>query len=112
MADATDSIGILKFSLDAVVSQQQAIANNIANENTPGYQAQEVNFQSALAQALQQGGNASIAQTPEGLPSGINGNNVSIANEMTLLQENTLENKMVDNALSGQFSILSAALTA
>lgn len=112
MADATDSIGILKFALDAVVAQQQSIANNIANENTPGYQAQEVNFQSELAQALAQGGSASINQSPEGLPSGTNGNNVSIANEMTLLQENTLENKMVDNALSGQFSILSAALTA
>ena len=31
---------------------------------------------------------------------------------MTLMQENDLENQTVDNALSGQFSILSDAITA
>jgi len=112
MADATQSIGILQFALDAVVSQQQVIANNIANQDTPGYQASQVTFQSSLAQALQQGGNATVSITPEGLASGTNGNNVSLSTEMTLLQENNLENKVVDNALSAQFTILSAALTA
>lgn len=112
MADATQSIGILQFALDAVVSQQQVIANNIANQDTPGYQASQVSFQSSLAQALQRGGNAAMSVTPEGLASGTNGNNVSLSTEMTLLQENNLENKVVDNALSAQFTILSAALTA
>lgn len=112
MADATESIGILQFALNAVVSQQQVIANNIANQDTPGYQANHVTFQSSLAAAMQQGGNASASVAPEGLPSGTNGNNVSLATEMTLLQENNLENKLVDNALSTQFAILSAAITA
>ena len=31
---------------------------------------------------------------------------------MTLMQENDLENQTVDNALSGQFAILSDAITA
>jgi flagellar basal body rod protein FlgB len=35
VADAAESIGILQFVLDAVVDQQQVIANNIANEDTP-----------------------------------------------------------------------------
>lgn len=112
MANATDSIGILQFALDAVVTQQQVIANNVANQDTPGFQASQVNFQSSLAQALQQGGTASVTVTPEGLPSGTNGNNVSMPTEMTFLQENNLENKTIDNALSSQFAILSAALTA
>ena len=112
MADATDSIGILQFALDAVVTQQQVIANNIANQDTPGYQANQVSFQSSLARALQQGGAAAVTVTPERLPSGTNGNNVSLSTEMTFLQENNLENKTIDNALSAQFAILSAALTA
>lgn len=112
MADATDSIGILQFALDAVVTQQQVIANNIANQDTPGFQASQVSFQSSLAQALSQGGSASVSVTPEGLPSGTNGNNVSMATEMTLLQENNLQNKTIDNSLSAQFAILSSALTA
>lgn len=112
MADATDSIGILQFALDAVVTQQQVIANNIANQDTPGFQASQVNFQSSLAQALQQGGAATASVTPENLPSGTNGNNVSMPVEMTFLQENNLENKTIDNALSSQFALLSAALSA
>jgi flagellar basal-body rod protein FlgB len=59
VADATESIGILQFALDAVVDQQQTIANNISNQDTPNFQADEVTFESSLAQALQGGGTAS-----------------------------------------------------
>jgi len=112
VADAAESIGILNFALDAVVDQQQTIANNIANQDTPNYQANEVSFESSLAQALQSGGTASVQDSPEGLASGTNGNNVSLPTEMTFMQENNLENQAVDNALSSQFSILSDAITA
>jgi flagellar basal-body rod protein FlgB len=112
LADATEAIGILQFALDAVVQQQQVIANNIANQDTSGYQANQVTFESSLAQALQSGGTASAQTSAEGLPSGVNGNNVSLATEMTSMVENNLANQTVDNALSGQFTILSDALTA
>jgi flagellar basal-body rod protein FlgB len=112
VADAAESIGILQFALDAVVDQQQTIANNISNQDTPNFQADDVTFESSLAQALQSGGTATVQTTPEGLASGTNGNNVSLPTEMTFMQENDLENQTVDNALSGQFSILSDAITA
>jgi flagellar basal-body rod protein FlgB len=112
VADAAESIGILQFALDAVVDQQQVIANNISNQDTPNFQADQVSFQSSLAQALQEGGSASVETSPEGLSSGTNGNNVSLPTEMTLMQENNLENQTVDNALSGQFAVLSDAITA
>ena len=112
MADATESIGILQFALDAVVDQQQTIANNISNEDTPNFQADQVTFQSSLEQALEGGGVASVVTTPEGLASGTNGNNVSLLTEMTQMQENDLENQTVDNALSSQFAVLSDAITA
>ena len=112
MADAAESIGILQFALDAVVDQQQTIANNISNQDTPNFQANDVTFESSLAQALQTGGTATVQSSPEGLASGTNGNNVSLPTEMTFMQENDLENQTVDNALSGQFAILSDAMTA
>jgi flagellar basal-body rod protein FlgB len=112
VADAAESIGILNFALDAVVDQQQVIANNIANQDTPGFQANSVSFESSLANALQGGGTASVNTSPEGLPSGTNGNNVSIAGEMTSMEENNLENQTVDNALSGQFAFLADAISA
>ncbi|MGA2835730.1 MAG: flagellar basal body protein [Acidimicrobiales bacterium] len=111
MADAAQSIGILQFALDSVVDQQQVIANNIANNDTPGYQAGEVTFEQSLATALTQGGAATQQVVPEGLPSGSNGNNVSLPTEMTLMQENDLENQTVVNALNDQFSVLSDAIT-
>ena len=111
MADAAESIGRLQFGLDSVVDQQQAIANNIANVNTPGFQADQVTFASSLAQALSEGGEASAQTVPEGLASGSNGNNVSLPTEMTLMQENDLENQTVVNSLDGQFAVLSDSIT-
>lgn len=112
MASATESIGILQFALDATVHQQQVIANNISNLNTPNFQAQKVTFESSLANALSQGGNATEATSSEGLLSGVNGNNVSLPAETTLLMENNLENRTLDNALSGQFTLVSDAIVA
>jgi flagellar basal-body rod protein FlgB len=112
VADAAESIGILQFALDAVVDQQQTIANNISNQDTPNFQANDVTFESSLAEALQTGGTATVQTSPEGLASGTNGNNVSLPTEMTFMQENDLENQTVDNALSSQFAILSDAITA
>ena len=111
MTDATQSIGILQFALDSVVDQQQTIANNIANEDTPGYQADQVTFESSLSDALTNGGEASSQSLPEGLSSGTNGNNVSLPTEMTLMQENDLQNQTVVNALDDQFAVLSNAIT-
>jgi flagellar basal-body rod protein FlgB len=111
MTDATQSIGILQFALDGIVEQQQTIANNIANEDTPDYQANQVTFESSLANALANGGEATAESVPEGLSSGSNGNNVSLPTEMTLMQENDLQNQTVVNALDDQFALLSDAIT-
>lgn len=109
MASATDTIGILQFALNATVDQQQVIANNISNLNTPDYQASKVTFESSLANALNSGGSATEQTSPEGLLSATNGNNVSLPTETTLLMKNSLENQTLDNSLSGQFVILSDA---
>ncbi len=112
MASVTESIGILQFALNSTVSQQQVIANNISNLNTPGFQAEKVSFESSLAQALQQGGSAISQTVPEGLAAATNGNNVSLPTETTLMMKNNLENQTLDNAISGQFNILSNAMNA
>jgi flagellar basal-body rod protein FlgB len=111
VTDASESIGILQFALDSVVDQQNTIANNIANEDTPNYQADQVTFESSLSQALAEGGVASAQTVPEGLASGSNGNNVSLPTELTLMQENNLENQTVVNSIDGQFAVLSDAIT-
>ena len=39
----------LASALDGLAARQRAIANNIANVNTPGYTAERVSFEDALA---------------------------------------------------------------
>ena len=42
------SIELVSLALDAALMRQTAIANNIANINTPDYQTMEVNFEQQL----------------------------------------------------------------
>ena|SRR5271157_3402391 len=111
MADAVEAINVLNFALDAIQQRQQVIANNITNENTPGFQAQVVTFEKSLADAVADGGTASATITPEGLASGANGNNVSLPAELALETQTNLENQSVANSLSSQFAILSSAVS-
>lgn len=111
MADAIQSINVLNFALDAIEQRQQTIANNIANQDTPGYQANVVDFENSLANAMQSGGTATSTTTPEGLASGTNGNNVSESAELSLEAQTNLENQSVANSLSSEFSMLSTAIT-
>ena len=48
--DPTTSI--LEQALDGLTSRQSAISSNLANIDTPGYQAQTVDFESALQQEV------------------------------------------------------------
>ncbi len=110
MANAIQTINVLGFALNAINERNQVIANNISNENTPGYQANVVTFENSLANALQSGGSASASVTPEGLASSSNGNNVNLPGEMALEVQTNLENQSVANSLNTEFSILSTAI--
>jgi flagellar basal-body rod protein FlgB len=51
LIDPTTSI--LEQALDGLTSRQSAISSNLANIDTPGYQAQTVDFETALAREVQ-----------------------------------------------------------
>ena len=111
MADAIEAVNVLTFALDAIQQRQQVIANNIANENTPDYKASVVNFETSLADAVANGGTATATVTPEGLPSGTDGNNVSLPAELALESQTNLENQSVADSLNAQFAMLSSAVS-
>jgi flagellar basal-body rod protein FlgB len=102
---------VLNFALNAIQDRQNVIANNIANVDTPGYQANVVDFENSLASAMTQGGNAAATLLPEGLASATNGNNVSLPAELSLETETNLENQSVANSLSSEFATLTSAIT-
>jgi flagellar basal-body rod protein FlgB len=105
-----NTIDALNFALDGLTVQQHVIANDVANVDTPGFIGSTVNFQSQLANALSNGGTASVTVTPSTNPVGLNGNNVSLGQELTTLETNALWYQAVSNQLTTQFQILSGSM--
>ena len=70
-----------------------------------------VTFESSLANTVADGGTAVATVSPEGLPSGTDGNNVSLPAELALESQTNLENQSVADSLNSQFAILSTAVT-
>lgn len=66
MSDSIDRLFDLHQSaLSARAYRSQVLASNIANADTPGFQARDVDFKAALAQAL--GGTSANATAPVGM---------------------------------------------
>lgn len=102
-------VGILGFALDAVTQQQNAIAGNVANAQTPGYTDVEVHFQKSLAHALADGGTASVDTSGSTAPRATDGNNVKMATELVAAQETSLEYQQITHSLNAQFLLVQGA---
>lgn len=104
-------VPILQFAIDGVTDQQNAVANNIANNTTPGFTDTEVSFESSLEHALDLPGpaTAQITSAPsQGLPA-TNGNNVSLTDELTEAQTDTLHYQTISESLNAQFRLIQGA---
>jgi len=90
-----------------------ALTNNVANANTPGYQRQEVNFESTLQNAMSSG--QPVEETEfqtETLPAqpGPNGTSVSIDEESAKLAENGLDYQALTDVAQTRNTILRSAM--
>lgn len=106
------SVQALQYAIDGLSLRQQATAGNIANAQTPGYRAQEVDFESSLANAVANGsfdGTAPSVSTSTAAGDST-GNNVDVANEMVGMQETTLRYQAMVDALNAQFRILRGSM--
>lgn len=65
MSQSTEAVtsAIMRVALDGAALRHQAIAANIANAATPGYQPLKVSFESQLASARQRLGGGEALQT-------------------------------------------------
>ena len=102
-----------KKTLDATALRQEAIANNIANLETPGYQRIDLApaFQTELEHACASGDSQQIATLkpvlaadPNAVASGRDGNTVHLENELMQMNQNgvthALETQLVSNMLA------------
>ena len=91
--------------LDYTAKRQQAISANIANLDTPGYQARDVEFHQELSNA------SSIKEVDVNDSVKANGNNVDLEKQMTRMTQNGLQYMMLIQYLSSNIKILHTAIT-
>jgi flagellar basal-body rod protein FlgB len=115
--DTTQSA--LEAAISGASARQTALASNLANANTPGYQRVDVDFHSSLAAALDGGeGNAaerlhSMTFAPETDASGAvraDGSTVDVDAESAKLAANALEHQAAVQVAHARIGILKAAM--
>lgn len=101
----------LNSALDGLAARQRAVANNIANVNTPGYRAQRVTFEDALRDSVAQGNGVAKIRTQESLePTRQDGSNVNLDTETLSNIDTVLRYQFATQAMDGQFSSIRTAL--
>lgn len=124
--NAFDYINVLNRAADAAWQRNEAISNNIANVDTPGYKRQDVAFESVLQQALgnnrYQSMDDKVANVNLSRLRGrayvdyanysyrLDGNNVDIENENVMLAENQLKYQGLINSINQEFTNLQTVM--
>jgi flagellar basal-body rod protein FlgB len=110
----TTQIG-LERALSGSSLRQQAIAQNIANVNTPGYRRQDVDFQTALHQAWDDGESKVEGVTPsiQTDPTSVmraDGSSVDIDVEAAQQAKNGLQYEALSSVMKTRNAILKSAI--
>ncbi len=103
---------ILASALRGLEAQRQAAEHNIANVETPGFQARKVSFQDALRGAIASGDPArsQITTTLSTAPTRIDGSNVDLEDEVTSLELNSLHQQLLTEALNARYTRLRTSI--
>ncbi|MDJ0316642.1 MULTISPECIES: flagellar basal body rod protein FlgB [Arthrobacter] len=101
----------LTSALDGLSMRQRAIADNIANVNTPGYTAQRVKFEAALAESVNRRDGDVRATTERSVePTQLNGNNVNLDTETLSNIETVLRYQFAAHAVNSEFNSMRTVL--
>jgi flagellar basal-body rod protein FlgB len=113
LVDSTQQL--LEAAMRGSWQRETALTNNIANADTPGYEPQEVNFESALQGAMAGGQPPTELQfqtVTRPQEAGPNGTAVSVDQESAKLAENGLDYQALTQVLGARNSILRSAMAA
>ena len=107
------SSSALRVAVAGLSARQTAIANNIANIETPGYQARKVKFEEALSSAVKNG-RAPQSVTPSVQnslePTRLNGSNVNLDEETLSHIDTTMRYQLTIRALDGKYGLIRDAI--
>jgi flagellar basal-body rod protein FlgB len=109
MIDSTGSA--LYAALNGLTARQRVVANNVSNVATPGFIAGRVSFEDSLREAIAGGDGAAMSVSTRSAtdPVNLNGNNVSLDNEVVALTETDLAYQLMIQALNSRFGLVRTA---
>ncbi len=116
MSDDMKILQYLEAGLRAEGARQQAIANNVANINTPGYRRTVVRFEEVLAKAIERGQETRPDQIalefiqPHDTPVNGNGNDVSLDMEVGEMVKNSLRHETYMLLLKKKYAQIQEAI--
>jgi flagellar basal-body rod protein FlgB len=111
LVDSTQQL--LEAAMRGSWLRQTALTNNLANADTPGYQREDVNFESALQGAIAGGEQPAEAQfhtETVGQAPGPNGSGISVDQEAARLAENGLDYQALTDVLGTRNGIVRSAI--
>lgn len=116
MSKTTSITDFLEAGIRAENLRQKAIANNVANLQTPGYRRIDVKFQELLAKALNSPGQIDLSEIksqvyqPRQTPVNSNGNDVTLEAEVGQMVKNTLRHKTYIRLLNKKYAQIELAM--
>lgn len=116
----TTSFRIAEQGLDLLVKQQQIIAQNIANVDTPDYKTKYLYFAGVLKETIdektaERTGKkrlelASVIHTDENTKDQPDGNNVDSDTQSALFAKNALQYQALINQINAEFTMMRTAM--
>lgn len=108
------TVQALHYAIDGLARGADVRAHNLANLNTPGFRAEEVEFASHLRDALRTkditGANAPTTQATPTFPDAA-GNTVDLETEMTAMMKDELLRSAMVNAVNSKTGLLGTAIS-
>ncbi len=117
MSKTENIVDLIDAGVKAETLRQKAIANNIANLETPGYRRIDVKFEELLAKCLRSSGEFDLSEVeaqiyrPKQTPVKSNGNDVNLEVEIGQMIKNTLRHKAYIRLLSKKYSQIELAMS-
>lgn len=130
MASLAQELSVYSQAMNLRTQRHQVLASNIANADTPNYKARDLNFESAMQNAMAGRGAGSIVlattssghQQGSGMSAGatlqfrsetqsaVDGNTVDMDVERSQISENALQYQIVSQFISDTFKGMRSAL--
>jgi flagellar basal-body rod protein FlgB len=116
MSKTNNIFDLIEAGIRAESLRQKAIANNVANMNTPGYRRIDVRFKELLADALKSSEDVNLDEVqaklyhPLNTPVNSSGNDVTLETEVGEMVKNSLIHKAYVELLSKKYKQMDLAM--